>query len=316
MEVLVSVIVITYNSSQYILETLESVKSQTYRNLELILSDDCSTDDTVDICRRWLKYNNRRFKRSEILTVSSNTGISANLNRGLKSSKGLWIKYCAGDDILSDQCIGTLLTYASNSKNAAKVVNGLQYIFTKPDKSDAFLKSQDDNLFYADEISPHDQYEMLLRHNRVGNPPLISHEVFKNVGLFDEQIPLLEDYPFWLKITNYGYKIYCSFKPVSYYRVTENSVSGLLKKDRIILPIEEILIDFQQKYIIRKLPKIEAIGMFNQIFVRRLIIKLGNNSKNRFLIYFYKLIKKTNPFSIYHRLLRIFGINYVYEKYL
>lgn len=52
---LVSVIVITYNSSKYVLETLNSVAAQTYDNIELIISDDCSVDNTVEICRNWLK---------------------------------------------------------------------------------------------------------------------------------------------------------------------------------------------------------------------------------------------------------------------
>ena len=53
-DILVSVVVITYNSEKYILETLESIKTQSYKNLELIISDDCSKDDTVMICRDWL----------------------------------------------------------------------------------------------------------------------------------------------------------------------------------------------------------------------------------------------------------------------
>ena len=47
---LVSINVITYNSSKFVLETLESAKAQTYQNIELIVSDDCSTDNTVEIC--------------------------------------------------------------------------------------------------------------------------------------------------------------------------------------------------------------------------------------------------------------------------
>lgn len=52
---LVSIVVITYNSSEYVLETLESAKAQTYTNIELIVSDDCSTDETVSICKNGLK---------------------------------------------------------------------------------------------------------------------------------------------------------------------------------------------------------------------------------------------------------------------
>ena len=52
---LVSISVITYNSSKYILDTLDSVKAQTYPNLELVISDDCSTDNTIDLCKDWVK---------------------------------------------------------------------------------------------------------------------------------------------------------------------------------------------------------------------------------------------------------------------
>jgi alpha-1,3-rhamnosyltransferase len=52
---LVSIVIITYNSAKYVLETLESVKAQTYEKIELVISDDCSTDDTVEVCRDGLK---------------------------------------------------------------------------------------------------------------------------------------------------------------------------------------------------------------------------------------------------------------------
>src|SRR5690606_22852216 len=94
---LVSIIVITYNSSKYVLETLESARAQTYQNIELIISDDGSKDATVQICRDWLKENSDRFVHSQLLTVEHNTGIPANCNRGVKASKGEWIKLIAGD---------------------------------------------------------------------------------------------------------------------------------------------------------------------------------------------------------------------------
>ena len=58
---LVSVIVITYNSSRYVLHTLESVHRQSFNDIELIVSDDCSTDNTFDLCREWLANYSDRF---------------------------------------------------------------------------------------------------------------------------------------------------------------------------------------------------------------------------------------------------------------
>ena len=62
----VTVNVLTYNSSKYVLETLESIKTQTYQPLILHICDDCSTDDTVKICKKWIGENSDRFIKTKI----------------------------------------------------------------------------------------------------------------------------------------------------------------------------------------------------------------------------------------------------------
>ena len=114
---LVSVPVVTYNSSKYVLETLESIKAQTYQNIELIVSDDCSTDDTVEICRKWIEENANRFVRTELITSPTNTGISANLNRAEAACRGEWVKPIAGDDLLLPDCIDICVNYVLNKEN-------------------------------------------------------------------------------------------------------------------------------------------------------------------------------------------------------
>jgi glycosyltransferase involved in cell wall biosynthesis len=106
---LVSIVVITYNSAEYVLETLECAKAQTYQNIELIVSDDCSSDTTVDICRRWLAENKERFARTELITIGKNSGIPANCNRGVRAARGEWVKGIAGDDRISEHFISKCL---------------------------------------------------------------------------------------------------------------------------------------------------------------------------------------------------------------
>ena len=57
----VTVSVSTYNSSKYVVETLESIKAQTWKNIILQISDDCSTDNTIELCRNWIEQNKERF---------------------------------------------------------------------------------------------------------------------------------------------------------------------------------------------------------------------------------------------------------------
>ena len=102
---LVSIIVATYNSSRFVIETLESAKAQTWQNIELVVSDDCSADNTVELCRNWIAQNKDRFVNTQLITVPANTGVSANCNRMIQSSVAEWIKMIAGDDILLPNCI-------------------------------------------------------------------------------------------------------------------------------------------------------------------------------------------------------------------
>lgn len=97
---LVSVIISTYNSSRFIVETLESILNQKWPDVELIITDDSSTDNTIDICRQWVSDNSERFCNCRIITSEINTGVSANANRGLLSASGVWVKFLGSDDTL------------------------------------------------------------------------------------------------------------------------------------------------------------------------------------------------------------------------
>ena len=89
---LVSICVITYNSSKTVLSTLESIKAQSYSNIELVISDDCSPDNTVEIVQQWLEENKSWFIRTELITVEKNTGVTGNVNRSCKNTQGKYVK--------------------------------------------------------------------------------------------------------------------------------------------------------------------------------------------------------------------------------
>lgn len=92
---LVSVIIPCFNSSVYIEQTLKSVLSQTYNNIELILVDDHSTDNTIDILKQALL----RDKRVRVLTQLNRKGVSAARNAGIKESRGDYLAFIDHDDL-------------------------------------------------------------------------------------------------------------------------------------------------------------------------------------------------------------------------
>ncbi len=222
---LVSIIIISYNSSNYILETLESAKIQTYQNIELIISDDCSTDNTVAVCEDWLIKNKEHFVSTQLLTVTKNTGIPANCNRGLKAAKGTWVKYIAGDDTLNANCILVNVNYILKHNNQFFVqtvmsefknkIEQKYFLQTNPNQSDLFK-------FELDSLG---QFNELIKENFVNAPALFMHkETLVNVHGFDETIKTIEDYPLLLKITKRGFKVYFHNENTVNYRLHNFSV--------------------------------------------------------------------------------------------
>ena len=91
---LVSIIMPSYNTAKYIAETVQSVLAQTYQNWELIIVDDCSTDDTDEVVKPFLRDSRIRYLKNE-----KNSGAAVSRNRALREAKGKWIAFLDSDDL-------------------------------------------------------------------------------------------------------------------------------------------------------------------------------------------------------------------------
>lgn len=105
---LVSVAVPVYNGERYLRATLDSILKQTWRNLELIICDNCSTDGTEEICRAYAKADPRvRYFRAD-----SNLGPARNFNRAVPLARGRYFKWNAADDLCAptfiEECVALL----------------------------------------------------------------------------------------------------------------------------------------------------------------------------------------------------------------
>lgn len=216
---LVSVPVITYNSSKYVLETLESIKAQTYHSIELIISDDCSTDNTIELCQQWAEDNKDRFIRTQIITSKVNTGVSANLNRAEAACQGEWVKGIAGDDLLMPNCIADCVAYVQQHPD-------IIYLFGKIETFGATkerCKMIDDVFDYS--FFTMTSEEQLHRLIFVGNcvpatTVFYNREKAKKIGITnDERIPLLEDWPKWINLLRAGVKLHYVDKVLVSYRI-------------------------------------------------------------------------------------------------
>lgn len=216
----VSVIVITYNSRKFVLQTLDSILKQSYNDIELIISDDCSTDGTYEICDKWLSENEYRFIKSQIVKTDKNSGICSNYNNGLKYSTGEWIKYIAGDDYLTEDCISSFVQALNFSKDKILICGTLPFN-NKEQLKPRILPLKDF------ECSCQEQERMLVKKGTIIEGPtlFLEAETLKKLGGFEEKYPFIEDYPLYMKYLSHGYKITLVNKYLIHYREYPESVS-------------------------------------------------------------------------------------------
>lgn len=221
-EPLVSIIVITYNSAKYVLETLESALAQTYRNIELIVSDDCSTDNTVHLVSKWLRTQQGRFLRTVLLTSTSNTGVTLNCQRGVDAAHGRWIKFIAGDDILSDQCVNDFISFLGQHPEA-KFLFGSVVPFAGETVYKPILAPRE-----FIQGCPRRQLRLLLKKGNciLGPASFINRETLISIGGLDRRIAMQEDFPLWLRATSAGIRLFFMEAICAYYRLHGDSLTG------------------------------------------------------------------------------------------
>ena len=228
----VTVSVMTYNSEKYVRETLESIKEQSYPNIVLQICDDCSTDNTLSICKGWILMYGDRFVKTKIIESEKNTGISANCNRAWDNCETEYCKVIAGDDVLLPNCLQSNMLYASEHPDAKMIFSKMEVLPYKENASKEekearkrYEKSIDYSIF---SLREDEQAELLQQENHLLAPPLfVNVKALKAIGLrHDERIPDVEDYPMWLNAIKLGIKFHFFDIPTVGYRFHKDSISN------------------------------------------------------------------------------------------
>lgn len=303
---LVSVPVTSYNSAAYIIETLESVYNQTYQEIELLISDDFSKDDTVKKVEEWIAQDRvkNRFSRIELITVPHNTGVSANCNRCISHSQSDWIKLIAGDDILLPNCIEDNMRFVSENPEAHIIFSQVKlYEDTFEEKN--YIKSiprqYPDNLMHSS-FAAEDQFKILLIGDRIQYTPsyFFNRKAIQKVGGYDETNRLVEDYPMWLKLTRSGEKLNYFHTETVGYRM-HSKANNNTGQDVLIKPSVINSYAVRKKYAHPHLPKLVALNegwVYNTAVMFK---KIGITKKTKTNIALYRLISVyLNPFTYFN----------------
>jgi len=268
---LISIVVAVYNSSKFIEETLNSIYTQKYKNIELIICDDCSIDNSVEIINSWLEnIDINRFFKINLIIQNKNLGLTKNINLGIKSAQGEWIKCLGGDDILMIDCLEILFRYAK--KDSCDILFGQIKNFYTDKRGEKKFYEVDSSKKIQQKfmLSKESFFKELIQECFLPAPAaFFSKKVWIELDGFDERYKMVEDWPFWLKAVQKNKKISFVDKVVVLYREHEDSITSkkLTSIDSIIgnqarLDMINFSYDFRRHYILNPFEKWEIINLY------------------------------------------------------
>lgn len=192
----VSVIIPSYNCERYIAETMESVLNQSFKDIELIVVDDGSTDNTREIVES--------FGHPVRLITQENARVCAARNHGLRQSRGKYICFMDHDDYWFPHKLETQLKIMENHPEAGVVYS--EFLLWHPDRqgkwpSPSSLQPEGDLDAIDPEFSGWIYHQFLLDCWMLTSTAMFRKEVFEKCGDFDVNLPYSEDWDLWLRIS-------------------------------------------------------------------------------------------------------------------
>lgn len=218
-EILVSVCVPVYNGENTIEETVKSIIVQTYKNIEIIVVDNCSTDSTVSILRN---INDERLK---IYVNDSNLGMAGNWNQCLKYVNGEYVHFVCADDLLYPECISRKVDMLRRNDNVSMVISASELI---NENGDILLQR---HLFSKEVVCDGKKLAKRSFHSRnlYGEPSnvLFKASAVKKVGNFAKNTFYSTDWDMWIRLSCEGNVAYVNEYLMRYRVATGNETSKI-----------------------------------------------------------------------------------------
>lgn len=243
--VAVTVLMLTYNADKYVAEAIESVLKQSFEDWELIIVDDGSTDNTVDIIRS--------YTDSRIRLICNEHDFLGSLNLGLQEATGKYIARMDADNIMHPDRLK--IQYNIMEEKSEITVCG-SWIIVFGENRQSFLpslfKGKLDNVFI-----------ILLKHNPLFHSTVMLRKDFLNANnLRYEHYKHAEDYKLWFEIAKRGGVFFIEDQPLLYYRLNDRQVSKLYAEEQ-----KQTSFNIRNEvfeYLINKTKKYQSINILKQ----------------------------------------------------
>ena len=207
---LVSIVVPVFNSEKFIIETIQSVKKQTYQNWELLLVNDCSTDKSEQIIR-----NYEEDKRIRLINLKANSGAAIARNTGINNAKGKYIAFLDADDLWNKEKLEKQIKFMEE--------NNYDFTFTGYE----FADENGNNLGKVVNVPKQINYKQALK-----NTTIFTSTVIFNVEKLGKELISMpnvrrgQDTATWWKVLKTGIIAYGLNESLSLYRRSNNTLSS------------------------------------------------------------------------------------------
>ena len=298
----VSIVLPTYNGEKYLSSSIQSILKQTFQDWELIVVNDCSTDQTPDIIKKYIEKDNR----IKVINNESNQKLPKSLNIGFSQATGKYLTWTSDDNEYYPDALNKMYHFLENNTDIGMVyANCLVVSKDKKDKYWGYLDATPENL---------------LKTNVCGACFLYKKVLADRIGEYNEPLFLAEDHDYWLRM-----RLQCKIERIPevlyLYRKHDKNLSATYKKEAFFRDIE--LISSYKDIYAKTFPSLD-LKIQQYITFKEQLKSKKDVSFDQLFKYFskkelYKEIKSfliVDPSEFYLKLIRKLGVFYWFKSYL
>jgi glycosyltransferase involved in cell wall biosynthesis len=284
----VSVIIPTYNRAHYMSRCINSVLNQTYQNFEIIVVDDASTDNTEEVVK------SLGSDKIHYLKLPKNKKVAGARNEGIKIAKGEFIIPLDSDDeFLPEKLEKLVKRFDTAPENVGVVYSACWRIYDDINRKEYIPSPKINRKDIEGDVSK----ALFIWNNFLTPPSMVRKSVFEKVGCFNEKIPSLEDWNFWIRVSKHYHFAFVN-EPLHILYFTPGCM--LTEYDNIGAAAEMIYNEFYED--IKNDRKMVSSHCF---FTGYYFLRGGNKEKARH--YLYESLKNA-PFKLKNIIFYIFSL--------
>lgn len=255
----VSVCIPTFNGAGYLYQAVESVLAQNYQDFEIVIVDNCSTDQTVTVVEDLQKKSNRRIR---FYKNDRNIGLVGNFNKCLEYAQGTHIKFLCVDDLLLPGCLEQMVAALDAHQTVTLVCGGRLIINETGEKLGLKQYPSRDIMIRGSKAIT----RCLFGKNYIGEPTAVMFRKSDLTGHFREDLPQLVDMEMWFRLLEQGDLLnikgpLCAIRLHSEQMSQTNCKSGQPIEDRI-----KLIDDYSQKAYLEITPLLEMQHMLRMSY--------------------------------------------------